>query len=68
MEYHCNYLTPSIGLQVTVYFQERSIELEIPSKATARDLALRVVIINRLQYSHEWTLFECLKTYNIGTT
>lgn len=51
--------------KVTVYFQGRSFELDIPSKATARDVTLRIVIINRLEYSNEWTLFECLNTYDL---
>ena len=49
-----------------MYFQERSFELDVPSKATARDVALRIVIINRLEYCNEWTLFECLTTYDLG--
>lgn len=52
-------------LLVTVYFQERSVEIDLPAKATARDLAHRLVIINRLQNSHEWTIFDYFKTYDL---
>lgn len=55
-----------LQLLVTVYFQERSVEIDLPAKATARDLAHRLVIINRLQNSHEWTIFDYFKTYDLG--
>ncbi|XP_065053873.1 growth factor receptor-bound protein 14-like [Rhopilema esculentum] len=52
-------------LHVTVFFQERPIDLEIPFSATAKDIAHRIIIINRLQRSQEWTIFECLTDYDL---
>ena len=65
----CALLTPQLSsqkLHVTVFFQERPIDLEIPFSATAKDIAYRIIIINRLQRSQEWTIFEFLKDYDLG--
>eukprot|EP00794_Sanderia_malayensis_P003515 gene3515-4016_t len=57
-------VTP-VKVSITVFYQKRSFDLEMFKTATAKDLARRVLLINRLQDSQDWTIFEYLPDHHL---